>query len=47
VDAKPEAVAYYEAFGFLRLQPVTGEAAMQPVPLFLAIQKLARLLPAT
>jgi GNAT superfamily N-acetyltransferase len=46
VDAKPEAVAYYEAFGFLRLEPVTGEAAMQPVPLFLPIQKLTRLLPA-
>jgi GNAT superfamily N-acetyltransferase len=46
VDAKPEAVAYYEAFGFLRLLPVTGEVALQPVPLFLAIQKLARMLPA-
>lgn len=43
VDAKPEAVAYYEAFGFLRLEPVTGEASMQPVPLFLAINKLMRL----
>ena len=42
VDAKPEAVAYYEAFGFLRLEPVTGEASMQPVPLFLAINKLMR-----
>lgn len=43
VDAKPEAFAYYEAFGFLRLEPVTGEAAMQPVPMFLAINKLMRL----
>ena len=46
VDAKLEAVDYYEAFGFLPLQPVTGEATMQPVPLFLAIQKLVSLLPA-
>jgi GNAT superfamily N-acetyltransferase len=44
VDAKPEAVSYYETFGFLRLAPVTGEAPMQPVPMFLAIQKLSRLL---
>lgn len=43
VDAKPEALGYYEAFGFLCLEPVTGEAAMQPLPLFLAINKLARL----
>lgn len=45
VDAKPEAVAYYETFGFLRLEPVSGEAALQPVPMFLAIQKLTGLLP--
>ncbi len=44
VDAKPEAAGYYETFGFLRLEPVTGEAPMQPVPMFLAIQKLSRLL---
>ncbi len=43
VDAKPEALGYYQAFGFLCLEPVTGEAAMQPLPLFLAINKLARL----
>ncbi len=44
VDAKPEAAGYYETFGFLRLEPVTGEAPMQPVPMFLSIRKLARLL---
>jgi len=44
VDAKPEAVGYYEAFGFLPLEPVTGESPMQPVPMFLAIRKLTRLL---
>ncbi len=43
VDAKPEAVGYYAIFGFLRLEPVTGEAPMQAVPMFLAINKLARL----
>ncbi|OIP08618.1 MAG: GNAT family N-acetyltransferase [Betaproteobacteria bacterium CG2_30_59_46] len=43
VDAKPEAVSYYASFGFLRLDPVTGEAPLQPVPMFLAIKKLARL----
>jgi len=43
VDAKQEAVGYYETFGFLRLEPVTGEAPMQPLPMFLAINKLARL----
>lgn len=31
VDAKPDAVAYYEIFGFLRLEPVL---------LFLVISKL-------
>ena len=41
IDAKVEAVGYYETFGFLRLEPVTGEASMQPVPMFLAINKLA------
>ncbi|MDD5390567.1 MAG: hypothetical protein PHD37_14590 [Gallionellaceae bacterium] len=44
VDAKPEAVGFYATFGFLPLTPVTGESSMQPVPLFLAIQKLTRLL---
>lgn len=43
VDAKPEAVGYYATFGFLRLDPVTGEAPMQAVPMFLAINKLVRL----
>ncbi|MDO9226076.1 MAG: GNAT family N-acetyltransferase [Pseudomonadota bacterium] len=44
VDAKPEAVGYYATFGFLPLHPVTGESPMQPLPMFLAIQKLTRLL---
>lgn len=44
VDAKPEAAGYYATFGFLPLHPVTGESPMQPLPMFLAIQKLTRLL---
>lgn len=44
VDAKAEAAGYYEGLGFQRLEPVTGEAPLQPVPLFLAIRQFARLL---
>lgn len=33
VDAKPEAVAFYEKLGFLRLEGVAGELGDRPVPL--------------
>ena len=32
VDAKPDAVAFYEKLGFLRLESVAGELGDRPVP---------------
>lgn len=39
VDAKPEAIAFYEKLGFLRLEVVAGELGDRPqlVPMFLQI----------
>ena len=44
VDAKPEAVSFYEKLGFTRLELVAGELGdrPQPVALFLAIGELPR-----
>jgi GNAT superfamily N-acetyltransferase len=44
VDAKPDAVAFYEKLGFLRLEVIAGELGdrPQPVPLFLEVGQLAR-----
>ncbi len=42
VDAKPDAVAFYEPFGFLRLEVVEGHSGTRPVPtaLFLSIKDI-------
>jgi predicted N-acetyltransferase YhbS len=40
VDAKPEAERYYASCGFVRLDAVTGAALSQPVPMFIAINRL-------
>jgi GNAT superfamily N-acetyltransferase len=39
VDAKPEAIPFYERLGFLRLDPVAGELGdrPQPLPMFLEL----------
>jgi GNAT superfamily N-acetyltransferase len=39
VDAKPEAVGFYEKFGFLRLEVTAGELGdrPQPLPMFLEL----------
>ncbi len=44
VDAKPEAVAFYEKLGFLRLEVVAGELGdrPQPLPMFLELGQLGR-----
>jgi predicted N-acetyltransferase YhbS len=44
VDAKPDAVTFYERLGFRRLAPVAGELGdrPQPVPLFLEIERVPR-----
>ena len=43
VDAKPAAMPFYEKFGFTPLDPVEGipAARPQPVPMFLAINKIS------
>ena len=42
VDAKPEAIPFYEKLGFLRLELVAGELGdrPQPVPMFLELGQL-------
>ena len=40
VDAKPDAERYYASCGFVRLDAVTGAALSQPVPMFIAINRL-------
>jgi GNAT superfamily N-acetyltransferase len=42
VDAKPEAVPFYERLGFLRLEVVAGELGdrPQPLPMFLELAQL-------
>lgn len=42
VDAKPDAVAFYEKLGFVRLDVVAGELGdrPQPLPMFLEIDQL-------
>jgi GNAT superfamily N-acetyltransferase len=42
VDAKSEAVSFYEKLGFLRLEPVAGELGDRPVPvpMFLELSQL-------
>jgi GNAT superfamily N-acetyltransferase len=44
VDAKPEAVAFYEQLGFLLLVSVAGELGdrPQPVPMFLELGRIPR-----
>lgn len=44
VDAKETAVRYYETYGFQCLNPVTGESATQPAPMFLALSKITQLI---
>jgi GNAT superfamily N-acetyltransferase len=43
VDAKPDAVAFYDKLGFIRLDVVAGELGdrPQPVPMFLELGQLA------
>jgi len=43
VDAKPDAVAFYEKLGFVRLDAVAGELGErpQPLPMFLELGQLA------
>jgi GNAT superfamily N-acetyltransferase len=43
VDAKPEAVAFYEKLGFVRLDVVAGELGdrPQPLPLFLELGRIS------
>lgn len=44
VDAKPDAVSFYERLGFLRLDVVAGELGdrPQPLPMFLEAGQLPR-----
>jgi GNAT superfamily N-acetyltransferase len=44
VDAKPDAVAFYDKLGFIPLEVVAGELGdrPQPVPMFLELGQLAR-----
>ena len=44
VDAKPEAVAFYDRLGFVPLEVVAGELGdrPQPLPMFLELGQLAR-----
>ncbi|HET7506547.1 MAG TPA: GNAT family N-acetyltransferase [Kofleriaceae bacterium] len=44
VDAKPEAVGFYDKLGFVRLDVVAGELGdrPQPLPMFLELGQLAR-----
>ncbi len=44
VDAKPGAVEYYEAFGFMRLAPAEGGIASRPAPvaMFLPIGEIRK-----
>lgn len=44
VDAKPEAVAFYDRLGFVPLEVVAGELddRPQPLPMFLELGQLAR-----
>jgi GNAT superfamily N-acetyltransferase len=43
VDAKPEAVAFYEKLGFVRLEVVAGELGdrPQPLPMFLELGQIS------
>jgi GNAT superfamily N-acetyltransferase len=43
VDAKPEAVAFYEKLGFVRLEMVAGELGdrPQPLPMFLELGQIS------
>lgn len=45
VDAKTEAVAFYEKLGFVRLQAVAGQLGdrPEPVPLFIELAQIPRL----
>jgi GNAT superfamily N-acetyltransferase len=42
VDAKPDAVGFYEAYGFARLELVEGESSARPQPtaMFLSLQDI-------
>jgi GNAT superfamily N-acetyltransferase len=44
VDAKPDAVAFYDKLGFIRLEVVAGELGdrPQPLPMFLELGQLAK-----
>lgn len=46
VDAKPKAVAYYERYGFIRLETVAGELGdrPQPAPMFLSMHFIIKAL---
>lgn len=47
VDAKPDAVAYYEAFGFVGVELTTGEieSRPRPTPMFLSLGLIRAALP--
>lgn len=47
MDAKPDAVDYYAALGFIPLESVAGKLGdrTQPVPMFLAIRFIERAKP--
>lgn len=44
VDAKPEAVQYYESLGFIQLESIAGELndRPQPIPMFLSIRLIEK-----